>query len=88
MELGGNIVLDGFDNLEYTELIVVKKMVGQSARQVHDARGDFERLSLTLDGQTITGTLRLDGNEYRAEERAENLYFGLDRCLKRLQEQV
>ena len=31
MELGGNIVLTGFSDRDFTEMIVVKKIVGQYA---------------------------------------------------------
>ena len=36
MKLGGNIVLDGCDNLEPATLIVLKKMVGNYARKISE----------------------------------------------------
>ena len=47
MELGGNISLEGFDELEPGTLIVVKKMVGNYAKNIAE-KTEFEKLELTL----------------------------------------
>jgi len=85
MELGGNIVLEGFDEKEFTELIVVKKIVGQYARQFTDTKGKVDKLVVTLtpgEKQTVSITLSLDGKEHTSEASAGNLYMALDASLR------
>ncbi len=49
MQLGGNITLAGFKELEMGELIVVKKIVGSYARKMADASQNFENHKVFLN---------------------------------------
>ena len=90
MELGGNITLSGFDDRDYAELIVVKKIVGRYARMMTDHHAGFERLSVSLRGGVkgslfeISSECRLDGRDVVAESSEQNLFVALDDALKRL----
>ena len=55
MQLGGNIELNGFNELERSKLVVVKKIVGNYAKEFSD-KTRFDKLSLTL---------ALDGTEFK-----------------------
>ena len=48
IELGGNIKLVGFKELEPAQLIVIKKIVGNFAKKLNDHKGTFEELTLDL----------------------------------------
>lgn len=98
MELGGNIVLSGFSGRDFTEVIVVKKMVGQYARKLTDGVPGFSRLALTLKeihhheggrGKVeIIAKVAVEGHEYAAEVTEHNIYMALDTALKRVFEQA
>jgi len=93
LELGGNITLAGFDGKDFTEMIVVKKMVGQYARQFSDHITGFSALKLTLKSVHETKTeihvlITVDGHEITSEETAHNIYIALDMSLKHAYEQA
>ena len=48
MKLGGNIELEGFDNLEPAQLVVIKKIVGSSAKKTAEEIAKFDNLLITL----------------------------------------
>ncbi|MBS3108384.1 hypothetical protein J4409_00775 [Candidatus Woesearchaeota archaeon] len=92
IELGGNIKLVGFNELEPAKLIVVKKMVGNYARKIHDKVSPFEELSLHLKEvhsteniknkrYEIKGKLVINTNPYNAEILDYNLFFAIDKVL-------
>ena len=97
IELGGNITLVGFKELHHTELIVVKKMVGNQLRKI---AGDIQvnelRLVLKPVHKTdvehtkweLHATLDLNGKIYNSEVVEHNLYIALDDILKKLEAQV
>jgi len=97
LELGGNISLSGFSDRDFTEMIVVKKMVGQYARKLTDHVQGFSKLSITLkdvhavEGHgrvEITTKVDVDGHSYAAETEGHNLFIVLDEGLKRVMEQI
>lgn len=93
LELGGNIALSGFSERDFTELIVVKKMVGQYARRFTDSMPGFSRLAVTL--KEVHGTkfevivkAGIDGHEFASEVTEHNLFVALDSALKHVQSQM
>ncbi|MBS3095440.1 hypothetical protein J4231_02055 [Candidatus Woesearchaeota archaeon] len=97
IELGGNIKLVGFKELEKEKLIVVKKMVGNYARKIHDKVSPFEELSLHLKElhstdniknkkYEIKGKLVINANPYNAEVSDYNLFFAIDKVLSKIAE--
>jgi len=93
IELGGNITLTGFKQLDYAELIVVKKIVGRYARQLSDSNNNFESLSLTLkevhtSNNELHAKVVVNNSIITSEEVNHNLFIGLDSVLKKLVSQL
>ncbi len=90
IELGGNITLEGFQNRDYAELIVIKKIVGRYARQLSDQRAGFTSLVVTLrlhqGMHLITAACMVDALLTEASAQEPNLFVALDAALKRLAE--
>jgi ribosome-associated translation inhibitor RaiA len=88
MLLGGNIELEGFDNLEPSLLVVVKKMVGSEARKISEKGINFDKLKISInskdDSFSVVAILVFNGNSYDAEVEEKNLFFGIDKALKKL----
>jgi ribosome-associated translation inhibitor RaiA len=89
--LGGNIVLTGFSHREFTDMIVVKKIVGQYARKLTDTVPGFTRLTVTLkdihqhEGHgklEIHARAEVQSHELVGEAVDHNLYVALDTALK------
>lgn len=87
IELGGNITLSGFQDRDYAELIVIKKIVGRYARQISDQH-QSEALGVTLKpgerGHTIEATVTIKGLVRKAEATEQNIFVALDSALKKL----
>jgi hypothetical protein len=98
MELGGNITLTGFSERDFTELIVIKKIVGQYARKLSDSVSNFGKLSLMLkqvhntpEGHgkfEIISKADVNGHEFASEVTGHNLFVVLDESLKHLSQQI
>ena len=89
IELGGNIKLVGFKELEPAQLIVIKKIVGNFAKKLNDHKGTFEELTLDLksvhnSNHEIHGKIVKEGKVIAAEVTDYNLFFALDKVLKKL----
>jgi ribosome-associated translation inhibitor RaiA len=98
LELGGNIVLTGFSDRDFTELIVVKKMVGQYARKLADTQERFARLEVVLKeihhtpgshGKfEIKTRATVDGRDIHGEAVDHNIFVSLDNSLKHVTTQL
>lgn len=93
MELGGNITLSGFKNREFAEIIVVKKLVGQYARRLHDTVSGFSHLTVTLKDVgskqvELHAKCEVDGTQIAAAVTGRNLFVALDAVLKKIVAQV
>ncbi len=83
VELGGNIQLSGFKDVEGASMVIVKKLVGSYARKFSDNLKDFEKLSVELSGNfNVKAVLKTAEQETVAEAKADNLFFALDAALK------
>ncbi|MFQ5620268.1 MAG: hypothetical protein ACE5FT_00320 [Candidatus Nanoarchaeia archaeon] len=87
--LGGNIELSGFSKLDRGSMMVLKKIVGSYARKFAD-RCDVEALKLRM--KSIHGSkvelhsqLVTPGRTYSSEVVDHNLFFVLDKGLKKLE---
>jgi len=93
-ELGGNITLVGFKEIERAELVVVKKIVGSYARKLSDTVSGFEGIviNLKLVHKSEEGNPKYElhakaiikGNPMVTEVVDRNLFVGLDDVLKKL----
>jgi len=93
IELGNNIVLSGFKEIDKSSLIVVKKLVGNYARKINNLHGEFNKLTLNLkevhvkeksEKFEIKGRLEFTGEIFNAEAIDMNLFFVIDKVLNRL----
>jgi hypothetical protein len=92
MELGGNIQLTGFRDLDSATMVVVKKMVGNFVRHVgtHD---DFKNFHLTLKkvhqrekSELYELHAKLNADRlYTSEVVDRNLMVGLDAVMKKVE---
>ena len=93
IELGGNITLVGFKEIEPAELIVIKKIVGSYARKMSDTVEKFENLTVTLkeihktpksQKYELHAKLLAGGKTHTSEVVDRNLFVVLDSALKKI----
>ena len=91
IELGGNIFLDGFNEINGGEMIILKKLVGNYVKELTEKKGNFKKLSLNLN-KTLLGEknvfhlqaeLHAD-EQYNSEARDGNLFFVIDKAFKEI----
>ena len=96
IELGGNIKLSGFNELEPAMLVVVKKMVGNYARKMTDHATNFKELNLNLkqvhkteknSKYEIHALLDAD-KRYTSEVIDFNLFFAIDKVLSKIMNEI
>lgn len=83
MELGGNIELINFDDIEPAQLIVVKKFVGTYAKTLSEKQPGFKKLQVTLKDKTNN---EIEAISYGDKDvgvivQGKNLFFVLDKVL-------
>ena|SRR3989344_1604985 len=95
IELGGNIKLVGFKDLDPSQLIVVKKMIGTYAKKISQST-EFQELSLHLKAihknpekesnvkYELQAKVIIDGKPYNSEITDFNLFYAMDRVLTKL----
>ena len=96
IELGGNIDLVGFREVEPAKLIVVKKMVGNYARRMSEDAENFEKLTVTKKpiGQPDAHKFELqsklidNGRPITSGAIDYNLFFALDKALSGIMGQM
>ena len=91
IELGGNIKLVGFKELDPGTLVVVKKIIGTYARKISDQAIKFQELSLHIKsmGQDkknfeLHGKLVSDSGVLTSEVTNYNLFFAMDKVLSNI----
>ena len=93
IELGGNITLAGFKDIDKAELVVVKKIVGSYARKMSDSVSGFENLTVTLkivhktegsEKYEVHGKAMVSGKPAASETTERNLFVALDDVLKKV----
>jgi hypothetical protein len=93
-ELGGNITLVGFKEVDRAEFVVVKKIIGSYTRKLSDTVPGFERITVTLKSvhKTEEGHPKFElhakaivsGKPLASEVVERNLFVGLDDVLKKV----
>jgi len=89
IELGGNIELVGFREVDPAKMVVVKKMVGNYARKMSDLSTNFEKLTVSLktvgtNKFEVNGKLMDNGRPFNAQSVDFNLFFALDKSLGKI----
>lgn len=93
IELGGNIKLVGFNDIEPALLIVVKKITGNYVKKISDKISkDIEELILNLEEESgqkkVSGELKFNNKTENSESKDINLFFALDKVLGSLLEKT
>ena len=93
-QLGGNIELAGFREIDGGSMIVLKKIIGNYARKFSDRLEGIDKLSLTLKKIHDSGgkpkyelhcMLASKGQQYTSELTDYNLFFVVDKVLKNVE---
>ncbi len=94
MELGGNIELIDFKDLDPSEMIVLKKIIGNYARKFSDQVENYEKLSLHLkkaEGKhkyEVFGKLYHNQKTTNSEVNGTNLFMAVSDALKKIENQL
>lgn len=93
MQLGGNISLAGFKELEPAKMVVIKKITGNYVKKMQEKTGKFENLHLHLKPVHATKfelqiKAIVNGQSFNAEVTDFNLFFALDKALAKILEEI
>ena len=95
IELGGNIKLVGFKEVDSGSMVVLKKIIGNYARKIADHDSTFQGIEINLKKIHDTGEgshpkfeiqakAIIDGHARNAEFVDRNLFVGVDTTLKKV----
>ena len=87
IELGGNIKLSEFESLEPAQLIVVKKVVGNYAKNISE-KVEFSELLVCLKDKNVAVKLTTKDKTFEEEESGDNLFFTLDKALAKVKNSI
>ena len=94
IELGGNIELVGFRDLDSSELVILKKIIGSFARKFSDNVEGYEKLTLSLKATQgkkqyeVQSKLMVNSKPVNADVTEKNLFVAVAETLKKLEAQV
>ena len=86
IELGGNIKLEGFDNIEQSKLVVIKKIVGNFIKKLEAENKVAIILKLSEENSEFKIDAELNLNEQNkiSSVTEKNLFFALNNVLTKL----
>ncbi len=97
LELGGNIELTGFRELDGGSMIILKKIVGNYAKKFSELAKNFEKLHLTMkaihereksEKYELHAKVIDNGKLYNAEAVDRNLFVAVDSILKKIEKEM
>lgn len=97
VSLGGNIELSGFRNIDQGSMVILKKIVGNFAKKFSEQNEDFQKLHVTMkpiherekgEKYEIHGRLQVNGHSLSAEMVDRNLFYCLDKVMKKLESEL
>lgn len=94
IELGGNIFLSGFKDVERGSMIVLKKIIGNYVHKFREHEKKYVSLSINKKdihgGKSfeLNGEIKTESKKYNSEVTSRNLYIGIDTLLKKLEKLV
>ena len=97
LQLGGNIELSGFSELDGGMMIVLKKIIGNHARRMNEKTKNFEKLSLTVKSVHEKETNKIyelhvklidNGKPITSSNEHRNLFIAVDSALKSVMAQL
>ena len=93
VQLGGNIQLSGFRDIDGASMVVLKKIIGNYARRMSELSGKFESLHVTMkpvheteksEKYEIHAKLMDNGKPIVSEVVERNLFIAVDNALKKV----
>ena len=93
MQLGGNIELSGFKDIDGASMVVLKKIIGNHVRRMTEISDKFESLKVTMkpvheteksEKYEIHAQLMNDGKPVVSEVVERNLFVAVDDALKKV----
>ncbi|MDP6642037.1 MAG: hypothetical protein QGF74_01495 [Candidatus Nanoarchaeia archaeon] len=87
VELGGNIKLEGFDSIDSSSLIIVKKIVGNYTRKIMDNNQEYKGLTISLNNPNdyeLKAQLIIGEKTHNSESVNNNLFMALNSVLNDL----
>jgi hypothetical protein len=93
MQLGGNISLAGFKELEPAKMVVIKKITGNYVKRMQEKANKFESLHLSLKSvhsskYDLHAKVSVGGRAFNSEIIDFNLFFALDKALAKILEEI
>lgn len=95
IQLGGNIELSGFKELDGGSMIILKKIVGTYVRKFSEKLENFQKLSLNMkkvhaaEGENgiyeLHANLVDNGKPHSAEASDRNLFAAVDSIMRKLE---
>ena len=93
VQLGGNIELSGFRDIDGASMVVLKKIIGNYARRLSELSEKFEKLHITMkqvheteksEKYEIHAKLMNNGKPFVSETVERNLFIAVDNALKKI----
>lgn len=97
LQLGGNIELSGFNQLEPGSMVILKKIIGNYARRFSEQCDSFEKLALCIkkvhDTESskkfeVHGMVMDKGKTYTSEITDRNVFIVVDSVLKKIGNEI
>ena len=97
MQLGGNIELSGFRDIDGASMVVLKKIIGNYGRKLSESSNKFEKLSVNMkpvhemekgNGYSVYAKLMCDGKPFGSEVVEGNLFVAVDNALKKIANEI
>jgi ribosome-associated translation inhibitor RaiA len=92
-QLGGNIELVGFRELDGGSMIILKKIIGSYARKFSDRLNGIDKLTIRMKNVgnsqfELNCLLQKEGQQFNSEVIEYNLFVGIDKILKKIENSV
>jgi len=97
LQLGGNIELSGFKDIDGASMVVLKKIVGNYGRRFSEISEKFESLKITMkpvheteksEKYEIHAMLTASGKPVVSEFVDRNLFVAVDGALKKIENEI
>ena len=97
MQLGGNIVLSGFKDIDSASMVILKKIIGNYVRKMSEHSGKFESLHITMkavhkteksEKYEIYAKMVDNGKPFASEAVERNLFIAIDSALKKIMKEL
>lgn len=86
IRLGGNIELVNANGIDGASMIILKKMIGNYARQFSE-RGVCS-VSITFSDNSVLVDVMRDADRFSSQAESSNLFFAVDSAFKDLEAQL